>query len=143
MTQHLFVYGTLAPGKENEHWLKNIGGSWQQAFIKGKYSHNGWGKTFGYPAVILDTLTAHSTDNSANNVAGLLFTSNTLAEHWPALDNFEGECYQRVLTTVTLSNETATNNDNNNNSNSNSVTVQAFIYVLNPRLINQVSANLA
>jgi len=35
-------------------------------------------------------------------VSGLLFTSAVLAEHWDRLDEFEGEGYDRVLTTVTL-----------------------------------------
>ena len=29
MIQRLFVYGTLAPGRPNEHVLSEIGGSWE------------------------------------------------------------------------------------------------------------------
>ena len=31
MIQRLFVYGTLAPGRPNEHLLNEIGGSWEEA----------------------------------------------------------------------------------------------------------------
>ena len=32
---------------------------------------------------------------------GLLFSSTSLSEHWARLDEFEGEGYERVLTTAT------------------------------------------
>lgn len=35
MTDHLFVYGSLAPGKSNAHVLAGIAGSWQPARAKG------------------------------------------------------------------------------------------------------------
>lgn len=93
--QRLFVYGTLAPGRENQHFLKDIGGFWQKASVRGRLSQNGLGATFGYPAIVLDSL--------GDEVNGFLFTSNRLSEHWVELDEFEGECYARVLTMVTLS----------------------------------------
>lgn len=35
MTQRLFVYGTLGPGRANEHVLNEIGGSWEKASVHG------------------------------------------------------------------------------------------------------------
>ena len=35
MIEKLFVYGTLAPNRPNEHILKQIGGSWQDAIVMG------------------------------------------------------------------------------------------------------------
>ena len=40
-------------------------------------------------------------------VKGFLFSSESLAEHWPRIDEFEGEGYERVLTTVKLEDGTA------------------------------------
>ncbi len=34
--EKLFVYGTLGPGRPNEHILKKIGGSWKRGFVWGK-----------------------------------------------------------------------------------------------------------
>ncbi len=34
--EKLFVYGTLGPGRSNEHILKKIGGDWKKGFILGK-----------------------------------------------------------------------------------------------------------
>ena len=107
MVQRLFVYGTLAPGKSNENLLRDIGGSWQIVKIKAKYHEKGWGLTMGYPAIILD--------ESADDIIGYLFSSNNLSKHWDMLDDFEGECYERILTQVEL-------NDNS--------IVDAYVYTI-------------
>ena len=88
----LFVYGTLAPGRPNEHILANVPGEWEPATIIGTLVPNGWGAAVGYPGIILD--------EHGDEVEGLLFSSDYLAEHWARLDEFEGEGYARVLTTV-------------------------------------------
>jgi gamma-glutamylcyclotransferase (GGCT)/AIG2-like uncharacterized protein YtfP len=36
MTNRLFVYGTLAPGRPNEHVFAEIPGRWEAATVKGK-----------------------------------------------------------------------------------------------------------
>ena len=54
----------------------------------------GWGAALGYPGIVLD--------EHGGEVEGLLFSSESLAEHWARLDQFEGEGYERVLTTVKL-----------------------------------------
>ena len=93
---NLFVYGTLAPGRPNEHILKKLGGHWQKAKVRGTLHEEGWGATMGYPAIVLE--------ESAGEVNGFLFTSEKLSSHWPVLDEFEGREYQRVITSATLNN---------------------------------------
>ncbi len=89
----LFVYGTLARGGSNTHRLDRLGGTWQKAKLRGTYHAEGWGKTKGYPAVIL---------NGYHWISGYVFSSPRLQHHWPALDEYEGEAYQRVITSVLL-----------------------------------------
>jgi gamma-glutamylcyclotransferase (GGCT)/AIG2-like uncharacterized protein YtfP len=94
MTHRLFVYGTLAPGRPNEHVLANVPGEWEPATVTGILLQEGWGAAVGYPGIVLD--------EHGGEVNGFLFSSESLAEHWARLDQFEGEGYERVLTTVKL-----------------------------------------
>jgi gamma-glutamylcyclotransferase (GGCT)/AIG2-like uncharacterized protein YtfP len=107
MPHRLFVYGTLAPGRPNAHVLAPIPGDWEPATVTGTLVPEGWGAAAGYPGIILD--------DHGGIVAGLLFSSDSLAEHWPRLDAFEGDGYQRVSTTATRSDGT---------------TVEAYVYAL-------------
>lgn len=88
MTQRLFVYGTLGPGRPNEHVLTEIGGTWEEASVNGRLIEQGWGAQMGYPGIVLDA--------DGNEIKGYLFCSNRLDAHWPELDDFEGEEYERV-----------------------------------------------
>lgn len=110
MPNRLFVYGTLAPGRPNEHVLADIPGSWQPATVTGTLLREGWGAAAGYPGIVLDEQGA--------KVEGLLFSSERLADHWARLDQFEGDDYERVLTRASLDDGT---------------TVDAFIYILSGR----------
>jgi len=92
----LFVYGTLAPGRSNEHVLADLMGDWQPASTHGLFLPDGCATSYGFPALILD-----SDASAAGDVAGKLFTSPDLPAFWPELDEFEGEGYRRVLATVT------------------------------------------
>ena len=103
----LFVYGTLAPGRPNEHVLADVPGSWEPATVTGSLLQEGWGAAFGYPGITLD--------KHGSEVKGFLFSSEQLAKHWARLDEFEGEGYERILTTVKLEDGTA---------------VEAYIYQL-------------
>ena len=105
--QRLFVYGTLAPGRPNAHRLEEIGGSWKEATVTGKLYPDGWGATMGYPAIV--------PIESGEDVAGFVFSSEELADHWDELDEFEGEAYERVPVVATL-------RDNS--------TVDAYVYAL-------------
>ena len=57
-------------------------------------------------------------DEQGNEVEGFLFSSENLSCHWAALDEFEGEAYERVLTKVKLKDGS---------------TVDAYVYVLRVR----------
>lgn len=92
---HLFVYGTLAPGEVNEHILKPLKGGWQSATVNGTLHPEGWGASYGFPAMRLD--------KNAGQVDGQLFSSSELPNHWERLDEFEGAAYKRVTTQVFLS----------------------------------------
>jgi gamma-glutamylcyclotransferase (GGCT)/AIG2-like uncharacterized protein YtfP len=94
MVERLFVYGTLGPGRPNEHVLSAIGGSWEAATVRGMLRPEGWGAAVGYPGIDLD--------EEGGEVEGFLFSSENLPGHWAALDEFEGEAYERVLTEVKL-----------------------------------------
>ena len=107
MTQRLFVYGTLAPGRPNEHVLAGVPGKWEPATVRGTLHQEGWGAAAGYPGIVLD--------EQGGEVEGFVFSSESLSEHWDRLDEFEGAGYERVLTTAMLPDGTA---------------VEAYIYSL-------------
>ena len=93
----LFVYGTLAPGEPNDHFLQNLGGQWENATVRGQLFPNGIGPTLGYPALKLD--------NHGTEIEGLLFSSPRLFTLWQTLDAFEGPGYLRVVTKVALADQ--------------------------------------
>ncbi len=94
MTERLFVYGTLAPGRPNAHVLADIPGTWEPASVTGTLLQEGWGAAVGYPGIVLDEL--------GGEVHGFIFSSEALASHWARLDAFEGDGYERVITMATL-----------------------------------------
>lgn len=94
MTQSLFVYGSLAPGRPNAHILAPLGGTWQPATVCGHLRPQGWGAALGFPGLELD--------EAGGTVSGIVFTSEQLAGFWETLDSFEGEQYARVTAAATL-----------------------------------------
>lgn len=117
MAYPLFVYGTLAPGRSNAHVLATVPGEWTSATVIGTLVPEGWGIVKSYPAIILE--------KQGSAVEGLLFSSEHLPEHWDRLDAFEGEDYERVLTTAKLEDGTS---------------VEAYVYQLcadKQRLVNK------
>lgn len=94
MTHGLFVYGTLAPGRPNEHVLAPLGGDWQPATVRGHLQMQGWGAALGFPGLVPDA--------AGEEIAGLLFSSVDLDAFWSTLDELEGEEYARVLQPVRL-----------------------------------------
>lgn len=92
--QKLFIYGTLGPGGPNQHIMDKIGGEWEAASLKGRLVEQGWGAEMGYPGLIID--------DAGSDILGHVFSSMNLVDHWSALDAFEGEGYERVLTQVQL-----------------------------------------
>jgi gamma-glutamylcyclotransferase (GGCT)/AIG2-like uncharacterized protein YtfP len=101
MTDRLFVYGTLAPGRTNAHVLADVSGTWEPATVLGTLIPEGWGAAEGFPAIVLN--------EEGDEVEGLLFSSDSLGEHWARLDEFEGDGYERVMTKVKLRDGTITN----------------------------------
>ena len=67
MTQRLFVYGTLAPGRANEHVLADVPGTWELATVRGRLLQQGWGAEVGFPGIVLD--------EDGPEVHGMLFSS--------------------------------------------------------------------
>lgn len=98
--EKLFIYGTLAPGRPNEHILKEVPGTWEEASVKGYLHQEGWGAAMGYPGIIID--------EDGQEVKGFLFSSQELSSQWEMLDSFEGQEYERILVPVILSNKTTT-----------------------------------
>ena len=94
MPTHLFVYGSLAPGRTNAHVLADIPGEWTPATVAGTLHAQGWGASLGFPGLVLDP--------HGDAVRGLVFTSDELPAHWQRLDEFEGEGYLRVIAPVRL-----------------------------------------
>ena len=88
------VYGTLAPGEVNSHLLECIKGDWSPADVRGRF-----GRRYGYPVYTWDP------DQPARTVQ--VFTSATLPEHWPRLDDFEGDHYRRHWVPVETAGEAA------------------------------------
>jgi len=106
--ERLFVYGTLAPGKQNHTLLQDIPGHWEPAKVTGILLNEGWGSDLGSPGIVVS--------EEGHEVEGFLFASNKLSEHWAMLDDYEGSGYRRELVIAT------TNNDEK---------VQAYVYALN------------
>jgi gamma-glutamylcyclotransferase (GGCT)/AIG2-like uncharacterized protein YtfP len=108
--QRLFVYGTLAPGRPNEHVLAPLGGAWQPATVNGRLIQQGWGAAMGFPALVLD--------ERGEAVSGLVFSAAKLGAFWDTLDAFEGEAYERVRAKARLED---------------GAIVEAYVYVLRTR----------
>ena len=109
MLEHLFVYGTLGPGRPNEHVLGAIKGEWRNATVRGYLREAGWGAAMGFPGLDLAEL--------GDVIEGFVFSSGQFASLWNSLDAFEGEAYQRVITAVTLADDSR---------------LDAYIYTLKP-----------
>ena len=93
-THRLFVYGTLAPGRDNHEVLSEIPGSWEPATLRGLLLEEGWGAEMGCPGIVPTT--------GADEVEGFVLSSAHLADHWERLDAFEGAGYTRTAVTVRI-----------------------------------------
>jgi len=81
-SQRLATYGSLAPGRANEHQLTNLNGVWYTGEVYGTLVESGWGADLGFPGIILGR------DGQAVPVH--VFESADLPSHWARLDEFEG-----------------------------------------------------
>lgn len=105
--ERLFIYGSLAPGRPNEHVLADVPGSWEAASVLGTLREEGWGAAMGFPGLDLD--------EQGKTIEGLVFSSDQLADHWARLDAFEGDAYRRIPAAVRLAS---------------GQTVEAYVYAL-------------
>jgi len=96
-SQRLAVYGTLAPGRPNEHQLFGLTGTWTKGIVRGHLKPAGWGAAQGYPGLTLDP--------NGPDVPVQLFESGDLPAHWDRLDRFEGEDYRRIEVDVEIAGE--------------------------------------
>lgn len=85
-TQHLAVYGTLAPGGANHDQLAGIDGQWTAGEVHGRSARR------RYPVFTFDP--------GAPPVPVQLFAAPALPAHWPRLDAFEEAHYRRILVPV-------------------------------------------
>lgn len=88
----LATYGSLVPGRINDHQLDGLKGRWLEGYVQAKLIEAGWGASLGFPAMVLDP--------GGPAVHVHVFESADPPAHWSRLDDFEGPCYQRVVTTV-------------------------------------------
>ena len=91
---HLATYGSLAPGRPNDHQLAGLEGRWLDGYVNGRLVSKGWGASLGFPALILDS--------EGSEIQVRVFESVDLPAHWSRLGDFEGPEYQRVVTKVHL-----------------------------------------
>lgn len=92
LLERLATYGTLAPGRLNDHVLKDLRGIWCKGTVKGRLEQDGWGAEFGFPGLVLDL--------EGDEIEVDVFQSIDLPAHWDRLDKFEGKEYRRVITKV-------------------------------------------
>jgi gamma-glutamylcyclotransferase (GGCT)/AIG2-like uncharacterized protein YtfP len=88
----LATYGSLAPGSVNGDQLAPIEGTWREGIVRGHLLEAGWGTGMGYPGIVLDP--------GGPEVDVWLLESAELPAHLERLDDFEGDGYARVVTTV-------------------------------------------
>ncbi len=88
----LATYGTLRVGHVGHDVVAPVGGRWTDGYVRGWYSPDGFGRTLGFPGVILDP--------DGELIAVAVLDAPGLAGWWPVIDDYEGPCYERVVTDV-------------------------------------------
>ena len=97
--QHtLIVYGSLAPGRPNHSKVEMIKGVWRQGTVSGKLVSQGWGADLGFNGFVPDGGTGQI------HIPVHVLFSDELADYLSFLDEFEGDGYQRILSSFTLEN---------------------------------------
>ena len=89
----IFVYGSLQRGMQNCHLLKDINGTWKKGYVIGTLINIGKGENYGFPAIKLD--------EKGSKIYGMILGQD-LEKNLFKLDKFEGGDYKRVVTVVTL-----------------------------------------
>ena len=89
---YLAVYGSLMPGKKNHQVVSGISGNWFGGYVEGDWYDSGWAKGIGYPGF--------RWRSGGSRVDVQVLHAPSLPNHWPRLDDFEGEDYHRILVPV-------------------------------------------
>lgn len=89
MSEHLIVYGSLAPGGPNHGLLAGLRGEWRQGWVTGELLERGWSAAMSYPAL--------KWCPEGADIEAWLFRSEELPACWERLDEFEGLEYRRIL----------------------------------------------
>ncbi len=94
----LIIYGSLAPNCINHNQVEHIVGQWRKGVIQGTLEKIGWGADLGY--------WGYRKTNSELDTAidAFILFSDELPAHYAALDDFEGEEYERILAIFELDN---------------------------------------
>lgn len=72
--------------------VAGLRGSWSRGVVHGTLHPDGWGMTFGFPALIWDP--------DGPELAVQLLVSPDLPAAWERLDAFEGDAYRRIVVPV-------------------------------------------
>ncbi len=96
-SHRMAVYGSLAPGKDNHHNIEHIQGEWYPGVVYGQLQNTGWGSEMGFPAL--------NWIPNTDPVEVQVLKSSELPDHWPRLDEFEGDQYKRIYIPVELDNQ--------------------------------------
>lgn len=91
-SEHLAVYGSLAPGGPNHHLVAPLGGEWTAGYVEGDLHPAGWAAAHGFPAMRWRA--------GGAPVDVHLLASPMLPGAWAGLDEFEGPDYRRSLVPV-------------------------------------------
>ena len=89
ISEHLIVYGSLAPGGPNHRLLEDLEGEWEEGWVTGELLERGWSAAMSYPAL--------KWCPEGDHIPAWLFRSPELPGHWQRLDDFEGLEYRRIL----------------------------------------------
>lgn len=88
VSEHLIVYGSLAPGGPNHGLLADVPGEWTKGWVNGELLERGWSAAMSYPALRWCP--------EGGMIEAYLFISEGLPEIWERLDEFEGLEYRRI-----------------------------------------------
>ncbi len=89
MSNHLIVYGSLAPGGPNHGLISELHGDWVRGWVTGELLERGWSAAMSYPALRWCP--------EGGDIDAHLLISPELPRHWQRLDDFEGLEYERIL----------------------------------------------
>ena len=88
VSNHLIVYGSLAPGGPNHGLVSHLPGEWHKGVVTGEFLERGWSAAMSYPALRWCP--------EGSEIEAYLLVSPDLDSIWKSLDDFEGLEYKRI-----------------------------------------------